>query len=311
VGVFELDDRPAAKIWAFGGGKGGAGKSVIAANLGTALAQGGAKVALVDLDLGGANLHTLFGMGNPRRTLSDFISRRVPAIEDTLLPTPIEGQWLISGARALLDAANLKHAQKLRLLRQLSGLEVDHVILDLGAGSTFNTIDFYLAAHQGILVVVPEPTSVENAYHFLKAAFYRRLRSAEPTKRVRSVLEIVVNERDQRGIKSPRDLIARAAEVDPEVGAILETVTESFRPGVLVNRAETDRDRRLGEEIGVAAQHYFGTPFLGLGALDKDLLVTRAVREKKPVVVAYPGGPFSQGVRQLAERLADLRAELR
>jgi flagellar biosynthesis protein FlhG len=311
VGVFELDDRPAAKIWAIGGGKGGAGKSVIAANLGTALAQGGAKVALVDLDLGGANLHTLFGMGNPRRTLSDFISRRVATIEDTLLPTPIEGQWLISGARALLDAANPKYAQKLRLLRQIGGLDVDHVILDLGAGSSFNTIDFYLAAHQGVLVVVPEPTSVENAYHFLKATFYRRLRSAEPVKRVRSVLEIVVSERDQRGIKSPRDLIARAAEVDPDVGAILEAVTRHFRPGILVNRAESDHDRRLGEEIGVASQNYFGTPYLGLGALDKDLLVTRAVREKRPVVVAYPGGPFSQGIRHLADRVADLRAELR
>jgi flagellar biosynthesis protein FlhG len=46
------------RIWSIGGGKGGIGKSLLAASLGTQLARMGKRVVLVDADLGGANLHT-------------------------------------------------------------------------------------------------------------------------------------------------------------------------------------------------------------------------------------------------------------
>jgi len=46
------------RIYPIGGGKGGVGKSFITANLGALLAKQGKRVVLVDLDLGGSNLHT-------------------------------------------------------------------------------------------------------------------------------------------------------------------------------------------------------------------------------------------------------------
>lgn len=302
--VFDLDTRADPKVWAIGGGKGGVGKSVIAANLGTALAQCDTTVALVDLDLGGANLHTLFDLGLPRHTLADFVNRRFESIDDVLVPTPVDNLWLISGARATLDAANPKHAQKLRLIRQLKRLQVDHIVLDLGAGSAFNTLDFFLAADQGVLVVTPEPTAVENAYHFLKAAFYRCLRAAEPRNRVQSVLQLVMSERDERGVRSPKELIAAAVDFDQGVAAALAEAARRFQPAILVNRAENDGDRRLATQMATASRDYFGTSVTALAALDRDLLVTRSVRERRPVVSAYPGGPFSQGIRQLAREIA-------
>ena len=69
--------RGPARVISIGGGKGGIGKSLIAANLGIELARRGKRVVLVDADLGGANLHTTLGVDVPRRTLSDFIERRV------------------------------------------------------------------------------------------------------------------------------------------------------------------------------------------------------------------------------------------
>src|SRR6476620_6664089 len=80
----------ARRVIAVGGGKGGIGKSLGSANLGSALAKRGAKVVLVALDLGGANLHTCLGVGQPKVTLSDFIDRKVQNLEDVLVPTPFE-----------------------------------------------------------------------------------------------------------------------------------------------------------------------------------------------------------------------------
>ena len=167
----------ARRIISVGGGKGGIGKSLISANLGIELARRGKRVVLVDADLGGANLHTTLGLDVPQRTLSDFIERKVERIEDVITPTGIENLGLVSGALDDLDAANPRHAQKMRLLRHVQPLDVDYAILDLGAGTHSNVLDFFLVSDHGVLVLVPEPTAVENAYRFVKAAFWRRMRN--------------------------------------------------------------------------------------------------------------------------------------
>ena len=80
IDIFHDDlDNDGPRIWAIGGGKGGVGKSVLAANLGVVLAKRRQRVIVVDADLGGANLHTLFGMPDPELTLSDYIDRGSPA----------------------------------------------------------------------------------------------------------------------------------------------------------------------------------------------------------------------------------------
>ena len=70
------------EIWAVGGGKGGVGKSVIAANLGVVLARRGRPTTLLDADFGGANIHTLLGMPRPERGLGDFLSRSVDSLDE-------------------------------------------------------------------------------------------------------------------------------------------------------------------------------------------------------------------------------------
>ena len=164
------------RVWAVGGGKGGVGKSAITTSLALSLARRGKRCILVDADLGGANLHTFVGMINPERTLSDLFRKDVSGLQDILLPTKFENLWLISGAKALLDMANPAHVQKMKVIRQIFSLNADHIFIDLGAGSAFNVIDFFLAAQEGLMVIMPTPTSVENAYHFLKAVYYRKLK---------------------------------------------------------------------------------------------------------------------------------------
>ena len=79
------------KIWAFGGGKGGVGKSFVAGNLGILLAQNGNTVILADLDLGGANMHTWLGVNSPTKSISEFIEREEQDIKKLLIPTEDEG----------------------------------------------------------------------------------------------------------------------------------------------------------------------------------------------------------------------------
>ena len=159
------------RIIAVGGGKGGVGKSLITSSVGISLARHGKKVVVIDADLGGANLHTCLGLSTPSLTLSDFISRRVESIDDVILETGVKNLGLISGAHDHLAASNLKYGQKTRLLSCIAAVDADFVLLDIGAGISFNIVDFFLIAEQGLIVAIPEPSSIENAYRFLKMSF--------------------------------------------------------------------------------------------------------------------------------------------
>ena len=85
------------KIWAIGGGKGGVGKSTLSLILAFWLARAGKRTILMDVDLGGANVHTLMGITTPVRTLNDYLKRRYDTLEEICIDTEVENLRIICG----------------------------------------------------------------------------------------------------------------------------------------------------------------------------------------------------------------------
>ena len=225
------------KIWAIGGGKGGVGKSLVSANVSICLALMGHKVIAVDLDLGGANLHTCLGLPIPTVTLSDYVSKKVSRLEDLLVSTPISNLKIISGAQDELGMANLKHMHKNQIIQKLHELDADYILFDLGAGTAFNTIDFFITADKGILVVLPEPTSIENTYRFIKSVFFRRLKMIDGINEIEPLIEDAMNSKLSAGATtSPADLVRRISELNPEVGLKIKNELAEFRPNLIINK---------------------------------------------------------------------------
>ncbi|MDH5307523.1 MAG: P-loop NTPase [Myxococcales bacterium] len=294
--------RRSPRIWAVAGGKGGVGKSVVATNLAVALAAPGARCLLVDADFGGANAHTLLGVSRPKRTLSHFLRGEAKSLEEVACATCAPGVRLVSGAFALLEIANLNHAQKSRFLRHVQRLEADHVVLDLGAGSSFNVLDAFLLARRRIAVVSPEPTAVENVYHFLKAAFFRWLRGVARQAPVRAVLEEVLAEARRQPLV-PRELIALAAQRDTRVGRLLQERARSFAPLLIVNQADRPEHHCIGPEIAAAYREHLGGRLEHLGTLARDECVLESVRRQRPALQIFPAGAFATDLRAAIDRL--------
>src|SRR5204862_3174172 len=127
-----------ARIVAVGGGKGGVGKSLVAANLAVALADSGRRVVLVDADLGAANQHTLFGIDQSNSGIQQLLAHEVKHLDDVAIPTAVPNLRIVVGSGAVPGAANINHGQKQKLLRHIRGLDADLVVVDVGAGTSHN-----------------------------------------------------------------------------------------------------------------------------------------------------------------------------
>jgi flagellar biosynthesis protein FlhG len=292
----------AKKIIAVGGGKGGVGKTMLSANLGIALASAGRKVVLVDADLGGANLHTALGVKPPKLTLSDFVQRRAASLEELLVPAGVENLSLVAGAQDVLEAAHPKWQQKQRLLRHLQMLDVDYVILDLAAGTSFNVLDFFLIADHGMLVVLPEPTSVENAYRFVKASFFRKLQHlgesfgfSEAVDQVMSTVE--------GSLRTPFDFVARLRQERPELGDVLTRELQRFRIRLVVNQARTPADQQVGQAVVAAWKKFFGLEMDWLGSISYADEAWKAVRKRRPLLLESGHSEAAAGVLAVAKNL--------
>ena len=303
----ELVPTPGAarrEIWSVGGGKGGIGKSLLTASIGFQLARMGRRVVVVDADLGGANLHTCLGLPPAGRTLADLIQRRVGSIEEVLIDTGVSGLRLISGASDLLSAANLKHLQKIRVMNQIRALDVDVVLIDLGAGASYNTLDFFLLSDVSILAVVPEPTSIENGYRFIKSALYRRLRTAARTHELVALVDVAMDPKNGEGIRTPLDLLARAeTSATPECAEELRREMGRFQPRFVVNEVRDPSDVGIGHHLVAACSRHLGLQASYAGFVHHDDAVWQAVRRRRLFMLDAPTSRAAEEVRQLTRAL--------
>ncbi len=156
-----------ARVISVTSGKGGVGKTNIVANLGYAFAQLGKKVLILDADLGLGNLDVLLGLA-PKFNLSHVILGE-KSVKDIIVEGP--GKMLILPASSgIQELTQLTQNQKVQILSELDQLidVVDILFIDTAAGISSNVMDFNVTAHEIIVVVSPEPTSITDAYALMK-----------------------------------------------------------------------------------------------------------------------------------------------
>lgn len=293
------EKRP--RIIAVGGGKGGVGKSVISVNLGVTLATLGKRCVLVDADLGGANLHTLLGFSLPKHSLSSLINREISSLNEAVIPTGRPGLGLICGNHALADGANIKHAHKQKIIRQLAALDTDIVLVDLGAGSSFNVIDFFLVADDSLVVTTPLPTSIENVYQFLRAGFFRQLRQVTTRAGAAEIAEKALAAKNELGIRTPRDLVKHIRTHLPQAGEQIASEMLKLRPKLVLNQLRHDDDALLCEQVVTACHDYFGINAAIIGTIRNDERVITSIQLRRPFLETHPFSPFAVSCKEIAQ----------
>ena len=160
-------ERRQTRIIAVTSGKGGVGKSNFALNFALSLAQQNKKVLIFDVDLGFANVDVLLGRSN-KESIATMIEKDL-SIWDIIEEGP-NGLLFISGGTGFNDMFRLDETKMNKFFTELSTIQgmVDYIILDTGAGLSYENLRFILAADDVILVTTPEPTSITDAYSIVK-----------------------------------------------------------------------------------------------------------------------------------------------
>ena len=290
-------------IWPIGGGKGGSGKTFVTGCLGVMLAKEGHKTLLIDVDLGAANLHSVVGLSHPEQSLSDFVNRKVDTLDKTVVPTATPNLYLISGAMNNLDVANLAYEQKNRILRHIVKLPYDYILLDLGAGTAFNTIDFFMISTMGVFITVPEPTSIENIYRLIRAVYIRKVKQVLSSHTFKTIAEEAEARNSRANVTNPPYLLYVIKEMDPETGRVLEEALRSLEFSLIVNQHRKQDNPLLGRLMGKIIEKHLTVKMHFRGNISFDDRVHNAVCRNKPFIDAYP---YTQTAMDLRECFRNL-----
>lgn len=285
-------------------GKGGVGKSAVSVNLAVSLAQKGKRVVLCDFDFGGANLHTLLGLKNNQAGMGNFIYRQVLSLESILQETGIENLQFIAGDCLFPGTANMDFFMKKKIMKDLTQLPVDYIILDLGGGSSYNTLDFFLLTYNSLLVTTPEITSIMNAYSFLKGAVFRFFTHQFPNKSPeRAYIQNFIKSVATGTESSFVSLMETLCQQFPETGLPACQELARLNPQVILNMGATAQDLEMGRRLRSLVNSKLTIRMDFIGFIPTSAIVPMAVARRAPAIVLEPTGIFATAIRKSADRV--------
>lgn len=299
VSIDKVEESP-RKVIAVGSGKGGVGKTVLTASLGVGLAALGKEVILVDADFGGANLHICMGFLEPKYTFLDYYTMNRETLGDIVVDSPIENLKLISGACGTLGIANPKYSQKQKLIRDLRNLPGDYVIMDLGAGSSLNTIDFFLAVDEGIVVTTPEPMALQESFDFIKLCLIRKLQQA--FKNEHEILSILGIEglNNLTQLTAPiNELLENARKSSSEIAGRVESELDSFRPRLILNMVMEPDEIKEGMSMKTAAADLLAIDLDYVGYIEFDESLRQSIKDLRPFILHNPRSIASRSIAKI------------
>ena len=286
------------------GGKGGVGKSLFVANLAMALAQSGHSTVAVDLDLGSSNLHTYLGLSNVNPGIGDFLRIKKTDLCDFITETGMENCGFLPGDGKSPFMANIPHAQKLRLMREIGKIDARYILVDLGAGSHFNTLDFYGMADKGIIISTFEYSAIMNVLMFLKNFLLRKMRQiTRPGTAATRVIDELCKEAHLSSPLTTDYVVSRVEMVDRKAAEEIRKFCGRCIPRIVFNMGENPEELKVLDNLYSTIKERLSIETEYIGFIFDDSHVKKSVKEKVPLLTYYGECIAVEGIESIARRV--------
>jgi len=282
-------------------GKGGVGKTFFTANLAIALAEMGHPTIAVDTDLGGSNLHFSLGFPNRFPGIGSFLKARSAELEEMLVTTEIPNLQFLPGDGTSPFMANIPHAQKIRLISRIVNLPAEYILLDLGAGTSFNTLDFFRLSRHGLVITTPEYPAIMNMMTFLKH-FLLRIIAGNFTKNnnISQMLHAMYKTDKQINII---ELQERIGDIDPVAGNKVRELCRQYRPRLVFNMGEHPDEIKLSEQIDKNLMNILSMEIDYFGFIFNDPAVRQSIKDKIPFIPGNRKTMTTKNIEHIATRI--------
>ncbi len=297
------------KIITIASGKGGVGKSIIASNVAIALGKEGKKVTLLDLDLGSSNLQLMLGATQAKTGIGHLILDPQIPVEKAINPTLYKNLNFIPGEMELPGLADIPNSVKGRIREIIQSVKGDYLIIDLGAGSHRNSLDFFLTGDINLLVVTPHPTSLLSGYLFLKSCTFFLLVKSFARESPASTLLLSLRKTGDLQRILLKDLLKDLNRLDEEGVARFSQSAKLFLPRLIVNQLNDPSDLKTSEKLLRSVKHFLDLDLHLINTFYHSKGMKQALKSRLPMVEASPKDTFSQSVMRLARRIIEVFGE--
>ena len=288
------------------GGKGGIGKSCFAANLGIALSQQGKRVILVDIDIGGANLHTIMGVSYPKHTLTDFYNGSNMPLESILIETPYNNIKLLSSADDTLPFMKPDYEMQQKFKNDIHHLNADVFIFDISAGTHGRALDFFSFTPIGIILIELIPTSLENAFTFIKHLLLRYLlRLLYGDAETKQFIKQLIDPRNNKLLIEFDQILNRLEKSEPEkIKTFRKQLSDNnFQMHIVTNSVQNPELLPVTEKFTKLVKRYLGLNLKILGSLPYEQFMNKAITERVPFIVKYPESEYMNRMQVVAKNI--------
>jgi flagellar biosynthesis protein FlhG len=303
-----LNESLDKKIIPIAGGKGGVGKSVMSVNIALSLAISDKRTILIDLDLGGANLHTVLGMKNTNPGIASYLQDKDRSFKSLIMDTPFKNLQFIPGDTLSFGMADINEKQKKEILFEIQDLDADYIIIDLGAGSSFNTIDFFLVSNSGLIITTPQAGSIMNSYTFLKNLTIRFLQKAfASNKNMEAYLKKNIKRMLPGTNLTLAHLLHEIGLEEPETKDKALAYLEVLQPKVILNMMEEEDDFQMAVNLSGLVKKDLLIDLECLGAILYDKNINDSLHNRHPFILEFQDTLTAQQIFRIGQKIAQSR----
>lgn len=260
--------RVAPTVLALAGGGGGVGKTILATLISLELARSGYETVLVDVDFASSRLLDRMAQKNPEKNLHRFLEGRNQDINALTVPTVFRHLRLITASPVFVTFGHILLLLKQKLAQQLRHLQAHYLVLDLGAGSTFAHLDFFLNADHPLIVTTCEKESLLEAYELLRVGQSRKLqKAAQDWPELYQLFQQCGDLSKAEASITVNEFLLQHAKTDSRFTALIQNSLTALRPAWILNKRRREDDVERAYILPILSREILNLPLQKWGEI--------------------------------------------